>query len=326
MGSIVRDNAVAASDDSAETLHQTARTRVSRVCAQGRARIHKQPLGAGAAERLCHERSILERLAGVAGIPALHPPEAGGSRTLVFDDPGGEALSTLLAAGRMPPGDVLRLGLALARIVAAMHRRGIIHKDINPANVVVGEDPSQVFLIDFDLASTFAEERLAFSHLSELTGTLPYMAPEQTGRTGRLLDWRSDLYSLGATLYVAATGRPPFEGDDPLQLVHDHLARAPAPPDSIDARVPRDLSRIILRLLEKEPDARYQSADGLVFDLAGHVPAGQRERQRLALDRRAERKAGIGNTVMQFRRERKFGKLKLRQMLRTRRSGVSTGF
>ncbi len=161
----------------------------------------------------------------------------------------------------------MRLGLGLARVVAEVHRHGVVHKDINPANVVVGAAALDVWLIDFDLASVFAEERLAFSHVSELSGTLPYMAPEQTGRTGRVLDARADLYSLGATLYAAATGRPPFEGEDPLKLVHCHLTRAPLAPETVDARVPRNLSRIIMQLLEKEPDARYQSADGLLFDL-----------------------------------------------------------
>lgn len=267
MGSIVHDSRIETSDESAETLYQTARTRVLRVRADARRRIHKQPLGPGAGERLRLERAMLARLEGIAGI--LQPVSDGlAGNVLVFEDVGGAALSKLLATRRLDPGEVLGLGLGLARVLADVHRRGIIHKDINPANVVVGGDPQRPFLIDFDLASTFAEERLAFSHLSELSGTLPYMAPEQTGRTGRLLDWRADLYSLGATLYVAATGRPPFEGDDPLQLVHDHLARVPVAPEELDVRVPRALSRIILRLLEKEADARYQSADGLVFDLA----------------------------------------------------------
>lgn len=253
-------------DEPVETLYQTTRTRVARIGAVGGSRILKQPLGNGAAERVRLERAMLERLAGLPGI--LQPHAASPApNSLVFDDPGGVALSRLLAERALDAGEVLRLGLALARILASVHKRGILHKDINPANIVVGAGPLEAWLIDFDLATAFAEERLAFAHLSELSGTLPYMAPEQTGRTGRLLDWRADLYSLGATLYAAATGRPPFEGDDPLQLVHDHLARAPRPPEELDPRVPRNFSRIVMRLLEKEPDARYQSADGLVFDL-----------------------------------------------------------
>ncbi len=266
MGSTVQNFARALPEGPADTLSLTTRTRVTRQCASDGARIVKQPVGAGAAERLRHERAMLEHLAGVPGVIAPLP-EAEAPDALVFPDLGGHALSALLAARRLEPGEVLRLGLALARIVAEMHRRGVVHKDINPANIVMGDAPLEVWLIDYDLASIFAEERLAFSHLSELSGTLPYMAPEQTGRTGRVLDARADLYSLGATLYAAATGQPPFEGDDPLKLVHDHLARAPQAPDAVDARVPRNLSRVILRLLEKEPDARYQSADGLVFDL-----------------------------------------------------------
>jgi diguanylate cyclase (GGDEF)-like protein len=267
MGSTVQNLSRTVSDGPAETLYQTTRTRVSRRCTPEGAQILKQPLGPGAGDRLRHERAMLARLVGVAGVltPVDDPLE---QNTLVFADAGGVALSSLLAARRLEPGEVLRLGLALARIVAEVHRRGVVHKDINPANVVVGVAPLEAWLIDFDLASVFAEERLAFKHLNELSGTLPYMAPEQTGRTGRALDARADLYSLGATLYAAATGRPPFEGDDTLKLVHDHLARVPMAPEVADARVPHNLSRIIMRLLEKEPDARYQSADGLVFDLS----------------------------------------------------------
>ncbi|HXC60230.1 MAG TPA: diguanylate cyclase [Steroidobacteraceae bacterium] len=266
MGSTVQNLSRTIPDGPAETLYQTTRTRVTRRSAPEGVQILKQPLGPGAGDRLRHERAMLARLTGVHGVLApVEDPLA--QNSLVFADAGGVSLSTLLATRRLETGEVLRLALALARITAEVHRRGVVHKDINPANVVVGVAPLEAWLIDFDLASVFAEERLAFKHLTELSGTLPYMAPEQTGRTGRALDARADLYSLGATLYAAATGRPPFEGDDPLKLVHDHLARAPLAPDVVDANVPRNLSRIVMRLLEKEPDARYQSADGLVFDL-----------------------------------------------------------
>lgn len=155
MGSIVHDSRIETSDESAETLYQTARTRVLRVRADARRRIHKQPLGPGAGERLRLERAMLARLEGIAGI--LQPVSDGlAGNVLVFEDVGGAALSKLLATRRLDPGEVLGLGLGLARVLADVHRRGIIHKDINPANVVVGGDPQRPFLIDFDLASTFA--------------------------------------------------------------------------------------------------------------------------------------------------------------------------
>ncbi len=121
--------------------------------------------------------------------------------------------------------------------------------------------------MDFALASSFAEIRPEFTHHAQITGTLAYLAPEQTGRTGRAVDQRADLYALGATLYELATGEPPFGTRDPLRLIHDHLARVPVPPAQANQALPAPLSEIIMHLLEKEPDNRYQTADGLVYDL-----------------------------------------------------------
>jgi hypothetical protein len=121
--------------------------------------------------------------------------------------------------------------------------------------------------VDFALATSVPALRLGFTHSTEIVGTLAYLAPEATGRTGRSVDQRADLYALGATLYELATGQPPFGTADPLRLTHDHLARVPVPPAEMNPAVPGALSRIILHLLEKDPDHRYQSADGLVRDL-----------------------------------------------------------
>ena len=161
----------------------------------------------------------------------------------------------------------MELAVGLAGAVAAMHDRGVMHRDIAPEHVVVSGSRSPC-LVGFSLASSFAEIRPEFSHHSQILGTLAYLAPEQTGRTARPVDQRADLYALGAVLYELATGGPPFGSGDPLRLTHDHLARVPAAPHAVNAAVPRSLSRIILHLLEKEPDDRYQSAAGVVHDLA----------------------------------------------------------
>jgi hypothetical protein len=113
----------------------------------------------------------------------------------------------------------------------------------------------------------FTEIRPEFTHHAEITGTLAYLAPEATGRTGRAVDQRADLYALGAVLYELATGGPPFGAGDPLRLIHDHLARVPVPAAEVNRAVPASLSGVIMHLLEKEPDNRYQTADGLVYDL-----------------------------------------------------------
>ncbi len=248
-------------------VHQSDRSLVYRcyVPNLGRVVVRKQPRGPVAAARLLHERRILERLAGIEGVPAL--ADAATDDTLAFEDDGGLPLHPLHAGRRVTSAEVAAIGQGLARILAAIHRLGVLHKDINPSNILLRGETSRPVLIDFDLATTFAEERPSFTHHSEITGTLGYLAPEQTGRMARPIDQRSDLYALGITLYELATGALPFRSDDPLQVIRDHLATVPAAPASIDPTIPVALSAIIMRLLEKEPDRRYQSAEGLAHDL-----------------------------------------------------------
>src|SRR3954452_11466398 len=192
----------------------------------------------------------------------LEPPRYPGS--LVRADADDTALAGL--ATPLAVDELIRLAGKLARVVAGMHRRGVLHRDISPANIVIsGEgDPC---LVDFALATSFAELRPEFTHHTQIVGSLPYLAPEQTGRTGRSVDQRADLYALGATLYELATAAPPFGIGDPLRLTHDHLAREPVPPVEVNPALSGPLSEIVLRLLEKEPDHRYQSAEGLAHDL-----------------------------------------------------------
>ncbi len=247
----------------AEIVHSSERTRVTRLFLPGRAVIRKEPLGPDADRRVRHEVAMLERLGGVAGVAQLaQAPRYPGS--VVLEDAGGVSLAGV--TGPLPAGELAGLGVGLARAVAGMHERGVIHRDITPANVVVSGD-GVACLVDFALASSFAEIRPEFTHHVEITGTLAYLAPEATGRTGRPVDQRADLYALGAVLYELATGAPPFGLGDPLRLIHDHLARVPVPPAEVNHAVPAPLSEVIMHLLEKEPDNRYQTADGLVYDL-----------------------------------------------------------
>jgi len=249
-------------DPQAAVLHESERTRVSRLFVSGRPVIRKEPLGPDADRRLRHERAMLERLRGVAGVVQLEAARCPGS--VVLADVGGTGLAE--PATPLPVDVLIDLASGLARAVAGMHRRGVMHRDITPANIVISAD-GVPYLVDFALATSFAEIRPEFTHHTRILGTLAYLAPEQTGRTGRPVDQRADLYALGATLYELATGDPPFGTGDPLRLAHDHLARVPAPPAKVNPAVPESLSEIILHLLEKEPDHRYQTADGLVHDL-----------------------------------------------------------
>ena len=247
----------------AEIVHSSERTRITRLFLPGRTVIRKEPLGPDADRRVRHEVAILERLRDVAGVAQLaEAPRYPGS--VVLEDAGEASLAGV--TGRLPTGELAGLGLGLARAVAGMHRRGVTHRDITPANIVLSGDGIPC-LVDFALASSFAEIRPEFTHHAEITGTLAYLAPEATGRTGRPTDQRADLYALGATLYELATGEPPFGTEDPLRLIHDHLARVPVPPAEANPALPVPLSEIIMHLLEKEPDNRYQTADGLIHDL-----------------------------------------------------------
>jgi diguanylate cyclase (GGDEF)-like protein len=254
--------------DAEHLLYRSNRTVVTRrVPADGaECVILKQAIGLEAASRLQREGTILRRLRHVAGVARLAavaaPPD-----TLVLRDDYGTPLSQIISERLPGLAAALDIACTLARIVEAMHHAGVIHKDINPSNILVSEPHGAVTLIDFNIASTVGEERPGFTHQNHIVGTLSYISPEQTGRTGRAVDQRTDLYAMGCTLYELFTGRLPFASEDLLDLVHDHLVRMPTPPVDIAPALPRTLSDLVLRLLEKEPDARYQSAGGVAWDL-----------------------------------------------------------
>ncbi|MBC7378769.1 MAG: AAA family ATPase, partial [Burkholderiaceae bacterium] len=257
-----------------ELLYESSTTRVFRDAPAAASVVCKEPLGADAAQRLRHEENMLARLDGLAGVAQL----AAGSHPdgmLVLQDSHGGTLAQLLRAGPMQHNALLNMATQLTRSVAAVHRAGVIHRDINPSNILVSES-SEPVLIDFDLAAP-ADQLALLGHQDGIVGTLGYLAPEQTGRTGHPVDQRSDLYALGATLYEMATAQPPFEGADTLQLIHDHLVHEPLAPVLRNVGLPKTLSDILLRLLAKAPEQRYQSAEGLLHDLQRlkeELPAG----------------------------------------------------
>jgi signal transduction histidine kinase len=244
-------------------VHVSDRTRITRQVFADRTVICKEPLGPNAQQRLRHEQAMLERLTGVLGVAQLVDAQLDPG-SIVVEDAGSANLAD--AAKPLASDELIELAGRLARAVAEMHRRGVLHRDISPANIVVSCDGAPC-LVDFGLATSLAEIRPEFTHHTRIVGTLAYVAPEQTGRTGRAVDQRADLYALGATLFELATGEPPFGVGDPLRLTHDHLARVPVAPYELNPEVPVPLSAIILHLLEKEPDNRYQTADGLIYDL-----------------------------------------------------------
>ncbi|MCG3159003.1 MAG: Anaerobic nitric oxide reductase transcription regulator NorR [bacterium] len=224
-----------------------------------------QPAAVAEMER---EYELLRSLpiAGIAQACALelHPPNP----VLILEDIGGESLRHLLDARGITLDLFFEIGLQLAATLAAIHQHGIIHKDIAPKNIVVNPASRQVQLIDFSIASRLPHESQKISHPNLLEGTLAYMSPEQTGRMNRTVDYRTDFYSLGVTFYEMLTGSLPFEFADPLELVHAHLAKMPAPPRALNPAVPQALSEIVMKLMAKTAENRYQSGHGLHADLA----------------------------------------------------------
>ncbi|HET9040976.1 MAG TPA: sigma 54-interacting transcriptional regulator [Gemmatimonadales bacterium] len=187
---------------------------------------------------------------------------------LVLEDAGGDSLKTLVAQGPLDLDRFFAIALPLVAAIARIHERGVIHKDINPSNVLVNLAQGEVRVIDFSISSRLAaEHRRHLQHPHLLEGTIAYMSPEQTGRMNRGVDYRSDLYSFGATCYEMLTGQRLFESNDPLEVIHGHVAQAPVPPHTRDPRIPRVLSDLILRLLAKTVEDRYQSAEGVEADL-----------------------------------------------------------
>lgn len=191
---------------------------------------------------------------------------------IVCEDFGGEALSHWMRQwpqiySPMQTAEWLQLAIKLTDNLSQIHSHQVIHKDINPSNIVLNPATGQVKLIDFGIATQLTQTELCPNPPSQLEGTLAYLSPEQTGRMNRPLDYRTDFYSLGVTFYHLLTGRLPFPTDDMLELVHCHLAKSPVPPIDLNPTIPPLLSDLVLKLMAKDADDRYQSAAGIQVDL-----------------------------------------------------------
>ncbi len=183
-----------------------------------------------------------------------------------MEDIGGDSIDKILARRAIGPVEALKIAIKVAEALGQLHQRNIIHKDVKPANVILAED-GHVQLIDFHLSSRLSRETAQMRNPNNIEGTLAYIAPEQTGRMNRPTGYRADLYSFGATLYTFLTGREPFDATNHLALVHCHLAVTPPAVHLINPDVPETVSRIVARLMQKTPEARYQSAFGVTRDL-----------------------------------------------------------
>ena len=204
-------------------------------------------------------------IAGIVQPLALKPWRNG--YALVMEDFGGIALGDYIRDQKLSWQEVLALSLQMSDILQELYQARVIHKDINPANLLIHPQTKQIQLIDFGLASLLPKETQELQSPNALEGTLAYMAPEQTGRMNKGIDYRADFYALGVTLYELLTSQLPFPSDDPMELVHCHIAKTPPAVHDVNVQVPAALSVIVAKLMAKNADARYQSALGLKHDL-----------------------------------------------------------
>lgn len=217
--------------------------------------------------RFQQEYVMLRNLGSYGVVRAYAFETVENSSAIIMEDFGGTSLDRCMAEARSDPAGLLTLLVKIAGVVEALHAQSVVHKDINPANVVLNRLTGQVKLIDFGISSAMSKENSGMVRPEAFEGTLAYMSPEQTGRMNRAVDYRTDLYSMGVTFYELLTGKLPFPSRDAVELVHAHFAKTPVPPSSMNPEIPRILSDIVLKLLAKTAEDRYQSAAGVKADL-----------------------------------------------------------
>ena len=186
---------------------------------------------------------------------------------LFLEDFGGKSLDKLITFNNFSFRELLRIAIQITQSLGEIHAANVIHKDINPSNIVLNRKTGKLKIIDFGISTTFSREKTTFTNPTKLEGTLAYISPEQTGRINRVIDYRTDFYSLGATFYQLLTDRLPFECLDALEMVHYHLAIEPTPLYSINPKIPKPVSDIVMKLLAKMPEKRYRSSWGIKSDL-----------------------------------------------------------
>ncbi len=189
------------------------------------------------------------------------------TQVMLLEDFGGESLKNLLSDRPFSLSEFLPIAIQIADALGQVHQNKVIHKDVNPSNIVLNPQTRQLKMIDFGLSTLISQENPSITSPNVLEGTLAYMSPEQTGRMNRSLDYRTDFYSLGVTFYELLTNQLPFESVNALELVHCHIAKQPIPPHEINPEIPLLVSEIVMKLMTKTAEERYQSAWGIKADL-----------------------------------------------------------
>ncbi|AFY81973.1 trifunctional serine/threonine-protein kinase/ATP-binding protein/sensor histidine kinase [Oscillatoria acuminata] len=221
-------------------------------------------------EELAQFRSqfVITKNIEIPGIVRTLALEAfGNGYAIVMEDSGSISISQYLENQALSLLEIIEIAIELTTILHELHQQRIIHKDIKPANILIHPNSRQITLIDFSIASLLPKETQAIQSPQGLEGTLAYLAPEQTGRMNRGIDYRTDFYALGVTLYELLTGQLPFCSDDPLEIIYSHIAKNPTPVHEVNPEIPAMLGAIVAKLMAKNAEDRYQSALGLQHDL-----------------------------------------------------------
>jgi PAS domain S-box-containing protein len=217
-------------------------------------------------EQLKHEYAIAQRLNTAAAVKVYALEMHQGIPYLIMEDFQARSLDQFIDQFQQPV-PFLKIAIEITNKLAQIHTHNIVHKDIKPQNILINLETNQVKIADFGIAAFIPYQQQIVSSSSRIEGSLPYLSPEQTGRMNRGIDHRSDLYSLGVTFYELLTGQLPFQGKDPLEWVHCHIAKSPLFPTKLNPDIPQMLCEIIMKLLSKVAEHRYQSTLGLQFDL-----------------------------------------------------------
>ncbi|MHC4269809.1 MAG: AAA family ATPase [Planctomycetota bacterium] len=221
----------------------------------------------GELHRLRHEYETLKNL-DIHGVIRTYGLERlDKNDVLILEDFKGETLKHYLKSNQLELKVFLSIAIQLSNILGKIHGRSIIHKNLNPGNILINPETKEVKIIGFSLATLLPREERWDTSIQSLQGTLAYISPEQTGRMNRPIDYRADFYSLGVIFYEILTGKLPFQVKDPLELVHCHIAKNPITPCEVNGKLPKVVSRIVMKLLSKNTENRYQGAFGLKRDL-----------------------------------------------------------